>query len=180
MGDVQTDAHAAHGLVQIGDQAGLGGPLHHSGHIGGGENRQHPGADGGGGILLSDSLLQAAGGSNGDHKQVPPQSDGYTRQIQSTPNLRKCKKNRRGILRAGFRLSNMPRRVRRPQTANQVKSFSAGACTWQKILLAERVSNGPRLADHRGAERSGCPFSKKCLHFFEHEKPTRNPPRRFL
>ena len=30
-------------------------------------------------------------------------------------------------------VSKKPRRVCRPQAANKVRSFSAGACTWQKI-----------------------------------------------
>ena len=42
---------------------------------------------------------------------------------------------------AGLCLSKKPRRVRRPQAANQVKSCSAGACTWQNILLALQVWN---------------------------------------
>ena len=38
-------------------------------------------------------------------------------------------------------VSKKPRRVRRPQAANQVKSCSAAACTWQNILLALQVWN---------------------------------------
>ena len=40
-------------------------------------------------------------------------------------------------LRRRIQFVEKPRRVRRPEAANRVKSFSAGACTWQKILLAE-------------------------------------------
>ena len=40
-----------------------------------------------------------------------------------------------------MRLSKKPRRVCRPQAANQVRSFSPGACTWAKILLSLQVWN---------------------------------------
>ena len=38
-------------------------------------------------------------------------------------------------------LSKKPRRVCRPQAANQERSFSPGACTWAKILLSLHVWN---------------------------------------
>ena len=38
-------------------------------------------------------------------------------------------------------MSRKPRRVCRPQAANQMQSFLAGACTWPKILLGLQVWN---------------------------------------
>ena len=38
-------------------------------------------------------------------------------------------------------VSKKPRRVRRPRAAKSVKSCSAAACTWQKILFALQVWN---------------------------------------
>ena len=39
---------------------------------------------------------------------------------------------------AGLSLSKKPRRVWRRKPTNKIKSFSVGACTWQKILLRLR------------------------------------------
>ncbi len=51
-------------------------------------------------------------------------------------------------------MSKKPRRVCRPQAANKVRSFSAGACTWQKIPyrlqvceLSAKGGQGVRAAD---------------------------------
>ena len=65
-----------------------------------------------------------------------------------------------------MRLSKKPRRVCRPQAANQVRSFSPGACTWAKILLSSQVWNlfAPgeqimRAADCKPFVQKGlCPF----------------------
>jgi hypothetical protein len=38
-------------------------------------------------------------------------------------------------------LQKKPRRVCRPQAANKMESFLAGACTWPKILLSLQVWN---------------------------------------
>ena len=55
-----------------------------------------------------------------------------------------------------------PRRVCRPQAANKVKSFSAGACTWQKIpysLRSVRVGRPRRPRSARSRLQS--PFVPK-------------------
>ena len=59
-----------------------------------------------------------------------------------------------------------PRRVCRPQAANEMESFFAGACTWQKILLSLQVWNLfafseqiMRAADCKPFVQKGrCPF----------------------
>ena len=66
-------------------------------------------------------------------------------------------------MRRAVQFVKKPRRVRRPQAANRVKLFSAGACTWQKIPLTQRASQRPKAA-RREAE---CyPLLKKVLALF--------------
>ena len=52
-----------------------------------------------------------------------------------------CKKRARTKVRAHFRLSNKPRRVRCVSSEKGSKSFSTAACTWAKTLLRLQVWN---------------------------------------
>ena len=53
-----------------------------------------------------------------------------------------------------------PRRVCRPQAAKKLESFSAGACTWQKILLRLQVWNLFACANKLCAQQPAKPSQK--------------------
>ena len=56
-----------------------------------------------------------------------------------------------------FSVLKKPRRVRRPQAANRVKSFSAATCAWLKILLTLQVWN----LSASGRQNPGLPRKRK-------------------
>ena len=69
-----------------------------------------------------------------------------------------------------MRLSKKPRRVCRPQAANQVRSFSPGACTWAKILLSLQVWNLFAFSEQIMRAADCKPFAKKGFAFFDSHK----------
>jgi hypothetical protein len=64
------------------------------------------------------------------------------------------------------RLSKKPRRVCRPQAANKMESFFAGACTWQKILLSLQVWNLFAFSEQIMRAADCKPFIKKGFALF--------------
>ena len=64
-----------------------------------------------------------------------------------------------------------PRRVCRPQAANQLRSF-AGACTWQKILLSLQVWNLFAFSEQIMRAADCKPFVQKGFAFFGQSQPS--------